>query len=126
MTNNCTTAFELLKDAYTQIPDLSSVEAQRLKVILDKLERFNIGEYYNTEDLSEAEIKEKDKISMRDFIHSRWYDCHDLRNRIEQEGLLYFYDCWIEVPTSFKTLADFTYSYECWCGKCDESENNSE
>ena len=71
--------------------------------------------------------EEKKHTIMKNFIIDEWENCEYLRNKINNEGMNYFYNSYTNVPVPYDVYSDFMYSHDCWCGECEkESEDDEE
>lgn len=113
-------ALELLKEQYEAS---SGVKKLRLETIVEKLQRVIDGDYDHKDDLTDQEKYENEVETMTKYIVEEWGNCEDLRMKIGNEGLGYFYNSYAEVPVSFEVYEEFASSEICWCGNCEDSSD---
>lgn len=59
---------------------------------------------------------ERENEILKEWINEKYEDCQQLRNKIEWEGLSYFYYNYTTVPVSFDKLREFYIDATCYCG----------
>lgn len=102
-----------------QLPYCTTLEGQRLNVIIDKLRRFTNGDIYHPDDLTAEENKLLAINNLKKYIKETYDSCQDLKDRCSREGISYYYHDWAEVPgVDFETFSHFIESDDCLCGTC--------
>ena|ERR1700677_636670 len=101
-------------------------EQSRLQAIIEKLERLRDGILYHEDDKTRSEVEQEHKHALVKHILEEWANCQEMRSKIDNEGLGYFYYTYTSVPCPYDLYQTFARSEDCWCGNCEEeSENES-
>ena len=66
----------------------------------------------------------EEEETMKTYICEEWGNCNNLRIKISNEGLGYFYECYTTVPVTWPTYARFAQGSSCWCGKCTDTDSD--
>lgn len=97
-----------------QLPQCTEVEALRLSVIIQKLNRLR------SDEVSAEDRYIKNQENLKKTVQ-RWKKCEQLRAeaKVVTPEYFYYYMFWEPVPKfDLKTFQDFVQSDDCLCGNC--------
>lgn len=101
-----------------------------LKRCLEECEKLTVAEKRKLRKKLNEQLKEHDRekelTTLANYISRKWETCYFMREKIDNEGMEYFYNDYCNVPVSWELYTEFcNNSADCYCGTeggCKEEE----
>lgn len=78
----------------------------------------HIDELCEVRDQLRDQVMDTQEYELVEWIKHWGGDCNAVRQKINSEGVGYFYNSYTTVPAEWNTYTDFVDDVECWCGAC--------